>query len=353
MTNEPRFLPHDEIGDAVRTLMEGGDLRCAVAFWGDGAGKALFGRGVTRTARILCDITMGGTRPQALKNLGAPANARLRHVRGLHAKAYLSDRGAIIGSANASQGGIGFLRRAKLTEAATFHPATSLIHGQAAAWFDRLWKDAERVDEAALEPARRARERAAPRPAPTPSVSVDPRSLIVAVLADPDRFRGVGIVFTSDDATEESRDETAEALIHRDRDLHLLSPSQRKAIRKWHVGDVFSEWTPQDNAASPGIFVCAHRNRRGTIGYYLYLREHALVLQGGRGMVLATRRARMLRSKLGFARGLAAMATFDAPRLERCFAAVGGEGHHLAENATKLARLLDKAVAPNDEANGG
>ncbi len=51
---------------------------------------------------------MGGSNPKELRALGAPDNRRIKHLRGLHAKVYLSNKGLITNSANASNNGIGF-----------------------------------------------------------------------------------------------------------------------------------------------------------------------------------------------------------------------------------------------------
>lgn len=51
---------------------------------------------------------MQATTQAALIALGAPHNERLLHLDGLHAKVYLSRRGAVVCSANASSNGIGF-----------------------------------------------------------------------------------------------------------------------------------------------------------------------------------------------------------------------------------------------------
>ncbi len=89
-----RFLDDGLLGPAIRDLLQGADLRCAVAFWGNGAVKSLFPDAhVPSSSRIICDISMGGANPHELKALGAPDNPNLFHLKGLHAKVYISDRG--------------------------------------------------------------------------------------------------------------------------------------------------------------------------------------------------------------------------------------------------------------------
>lgn len=101
-----RFIAGSDLADAIRDVLGGNNVRCAVAFWGTGA-EALLDQATGDQPRIICDVTLGGTSPNALRALGAPENDRLRYVPSLHAKVYISDRGAIVGSANASQNGVG------------------------------------------------------------------------------------------------------------------------------------------------------------------------------------------------------------------------------------------------------
>ncbi|MBK5927474.1 hypothetical protein [Rhodobaculum claviforme] len=116
----------------------------------------LFGPGAaTRDdLRIICDIGMGGTNPEALITLGAPRRDGLRHCSNMHAKVYLSDAGLVMGSANASANGIGLnADAAGLTEAGTFSTAHSPAWEAAATWFENLWTRAAAVDADAMDRA--------------------------------------------------------------------------------------------------------------------------------------------------------------------------------------------------------
>ena len=325
-----KFLDHDEMGPAIRQLMKGTNLRCAVAFWGVGATRALFNKSqVPDDARLICDISMGGTNPTELKGLGAPRNAKLRHLPGLHAKVYLSDEGLITGSSNASNNGIGFLDVAKLTEAGTFHAPGSDAYKQAAAWFERVWKPSKKIGKRKPRAGIDRLARVA-----------DPKSLLDTVSADPGAFRGVGFVFSTGRCTEKDRDDTRKAVIAEDDalDVPLISKSARKELADWNVDNVFGDWSPQDISAWPKEFVCAHRGGRGAITYWFYDRSHTAVLKKARGMVLATQ-PRGLRQKLGFAHGRTTMAQVDAKRLARIFDHLD-EGHKLYESGEKLAEVL-------------
>jgi hypothetical protein len=336
----PRFLDHEQLGSEIRRLLKGAGVRCAVAFWGDGAAASLFAGPPPADARIICDIAMGGSNPRELEELGAPRNPALKHLPGLHAKVYLSSEGLVTGSANASNNGIGFLDTAALIEAGTFHEPDSKAWKQAASWFDQLWKRAPPVDEAALEAAAaawRRRKRSEVRLTRPPNSA----SLLDVVAAEPERFRGVGFVFTTGSSTVEQRDETAEAVISSDkaRPIPLLSKSERRAVANWRVADLFSEWEPEDISAWPERFACAHRGARGRTSYWFYRRVHTAVLDGGRGMVMA-RRAGTLRGELGFEHGRKAMAAVDEERLDAVFNDVRPEVHRLHESGEKLVELL-------------
>ena len=150
---------------------------------------------------------MGGSNPQELKSLGAPTNPRIKHLRGLHAKVYLSDKGLITSSANASNNGIGFLAVAKLVEAGSFHSPQSEAFRSAVRWFENIWNCASVVDEFALDQAEKAWERKTHIAGPLNNgITSNPRSLFDAVANDRARFRGVGFVFTTGNATVEDRD---------------------------------------------------------------------------------------------------------------------------------------------------
>jgi hypothetical protein len=149
-----QFLTGDALSRRIRDVASGANARLAVAFWGRGAPSELFGPGVAGRddLRIICDIGMGGTNPEALADLGAPGRDGIRHCENLHAKVYLSDAGVVVGSANASSNGIGNLADpSRLTEAGTFSDAHSPAWDAAAAWFEDLWTRATVVDADAMD----------------------------------------------------------------------------------------------------------------------------------------------------------------------------------------------------------
>lgn len=118
--------------------MRGCDLRCAVAFWGIGATDRLFPSGVPEDARIVCELSIGSTNPEVLRAMGAPENKRLKHLEQLHAKVYISDQGAIVCSANASDNGIGFVEVAGLVEAGVLIEPGTKAFLQVEGWFGKF-----------------------------------------------------------------------------------------------------------------------------------------------------------------------------------------------------------------------
>jgi hypothetical protein len=269
------FLDDRQLAPAIKHVLQGSAVRCAVAFWGNGAAGALFDeRGLPEDAKIICEIGMGCSNPDELTKLGAPNNPKLKFMAGLHAKVYISSKGLVVGSANASDNGIGFFKSAKLIEAGTFHEPESETYKQGAEWFERTFQGCKQIDTEALERAGRLwRARPPSRRAPE-SHEQDPASLLDAVVTDPQRFRGVGFVFTFGRATKEQRDEAAKAIISEDgkSSAPLLSKEQKKAIRSWPLGNVFSGWDTKEIWAWPQKFICVHLNRLGRPTYWPYKR---------------------------------------------------------------------------------
>jgi len=152
------FLVGDDLSKRIREVARGRDARCAVAFWGTGAAYEVFGGEFAQRddVKIICDISMGGTNPSTLRQLGAPENELLKYKDSLHAKTYLSEEGLVVGSANASSNGIGSAGRpAGLVEAGSFFPTGSPEWQTAKRWFFSLWKKegCVKVDQQALERA--------------------------------------------------------------------------------------------------------------------------------------------------------------------------------------------------------
>ncbi len=229
-----RFIAGSDLADAIRDVLGGNNVRCAVAFWGTGA-EALLDQATGDQPRIICDVTLGGTSPNALRAIGAPDNARLRYLPSLHAKVYISDRGAIVGSANASKNGVGLDGPPSLIESGVLVSPDNDTFGQAVIWFETQWKASKKVDTSALDLATKRFQ-----PGRTPgSRTVRPGSLLDLIAVDPDRFSDVSIVLVQVPTTQAERDRVRTAV----RDAN---PNEIEEIVALPNNGMFIGWEPQD-----------------------------------------------------------------------------------------------------------
>lgn len=246
------FLTGSELSAAIRHVLGGADIRCAVAFWGNDSDQLFDCDATVEGIRIVCDISMGGCNPKALCSLGAPDNVNIRYHDGLHAKVYLSDRGAVVGSANASNNGIGFgSKDALLVEAAIFHTPKAEAWGKASAWFDTLHSNAPQVDAAALERASRLYR---PRRPHRAGVTRRPGSLLDMVIAEPDRFDDIGFVLSATSSKKSEFNSARRAaikvgidrgLIMGTRDDDMFIGWDSKDVRRWPTSFI-ELWMPDD-----------------------------------------------------------------------------------------------------------
>jgi hypothetical protein len=229
------FLTNEELAQRIGHVTTGKDVRCAVAFWGDRAAESLFGSPTAASeVQIICDISMGASCPNELRTLGAPDNPNLRHQDGLHAKVFMSDRGIVVGSANATHNALGFKQKGipPLTEAASFHEAGSAVWLDASDWFHKLFKDSARVDATALDHAEQLWKFGGGR-----ETGVRPDSLFDLVSTSPERFTNIGFVFTQDASTQAQRTKARKAAVSLTGDEHLSV---------WPDDDMFCGWTKGD-----------------------------------------------------------------------------------------------------------
>ena len=278
------FLAGSELSAAIRHVLGGSNRRCAVAFWGKGSSNLIEGGIEGSGLRIVCDISMGGCHPDALRSLGAPDDGDVRYHDGLHAKVYLSDRGVIVGSANASDNGVGFgTNGAVLVEAGTFHTAASKAWAQASDWFEALHFDALQVDEAALDKAARLFR---PRRASHAAVAGRHGSLLDMIVADPDRFDGIGFVLASTSSSEEERSAARKSAIKAGID--------RKLVKDTSDNDMFVGWSRKEVLRWPTTFIelWMPKNR-----LYLYART-TIAMHAPEGNVFTRKSKRAVGSML-------------------------------------------------------
>lgn len=349
-----RFLDHKQVRDAVQTVIAGDDVRCAVAFWGDGALKTLFGsKKRASKARIICDLSMGGTNPEELTLLGAPDNPDLKHFRGLHAKLYLSSAGMVVTSANASNRGIGFVEPAALTECGTFHRPDTTAFREGAKWFDTLWGKAEMVDPEALATARAAwAKRARPGAPKGAPLTAAPDTLLRRIAADPEGYRGIGVVFSTGEAGREDVQQAAEEAmaVEGKRRKPKLKEGEIIRLPDWTKGNLFIGWPDADANAWPGLFLCAHRGARGAYSYWCYSRFFRVKLDRDEWSIFAEP-SRELRSRIGLTGSARQSARAEGELLEKIFTyldAVAGPddiGYRLCESPMHLGQLLAEVDA--------
>ncbi|MCB4825447.1 phospholipase D family protein [Roseicella aerolata] len=158
-----KFLTRPDLDEAIRDVLLGKRVRCAVAFWGRGADE-LFSRSAhpEREVKIVCNLKSGGTNPAVIRKL-VKQGALVRQRGDLHAKVYVSDRGAVVTSANASANGMGL----ESSEAIGWLEAGVVIPDPSApaAWFEQIWPTCHEITPSDLKVAQAAwqrRQRAKP-----------------------------------------------------------------------------------------------------------------------------------------------------------------------------------------------
>ena len=124
----------------------------AVAFWGKGAAsnlKIVKGSKV----RIICNLESGACNPDEIERLRTVAQVKTHPE--LHAKVYLTDNAAIIGSSNASANGLAMSANdvAGWREANMVVDDPSILPG-IRSWFAKMWKDARSIENNDIDRAR-------------------------------------------------------------------------------------------------------------------------------------------------------------------------------------------------------
>jgi hypothetical protein len=146
-----RFLQGHDLDTEIQKILAEPSPRCAVAFLGRGA-PGLFDD--SRPAKIICNLTSGGTNPFAIEELQSAHE--IRHNSKLHAKVYLGSASAIVTSANLSANGLGLE-----ADALSFWIEAGILTDQAdeiARWFEELWSDpaSQTITTADIETAKQA-----------------------------------------------------------------------------------------------------------------------------------------------------------------------------------------------------
>lgn len=248
------FLSGAMLAKRIREVCEGEDCRIAVAYWGTGIPEAL-SLDACGSSRIICDVSSGGTNPAALKSLGAPSNKNLRHIPKLHAKVYISSTGVVVGSANASENGIG--SAPATLEAGVFCRPEGDWGASAVEWFEERWRDAKQIDAAALERCRLSWRRSAASRAVGAIERQNAAATLPSLLREnPAVFGDIEFLLTNEPIDPDARDA---ALRMNKKEEPNLDPT-RFCLFGW--GD-------DDDKMVPSRFISIHRGLRGA--YWLSL----------------------------------------------------------------------------------
>jgi hypothetical protein len=258
-----KVLHGNDLAEAVRSLFETDGLRCAVAFWGPE--MAALAR--SRKVEVVLDISMNCTSRAALEALGVaegmPADVvdRIGVLDGLHAKLYLGDDVAIVGSANASGNALGRSGGLpKLQEAGVLLGRQS--DPEAFEQVESIWRHylslSRRIrpsdlDRAPLLPATRAS-----RDDP-PTTEDDAGSILEAVRLMPEAFARATFIFADHpadadeiEAGEDAYEEAHGARPRRDGRRHICSiddgPELDRKLRP--ASQVFMWWF----GSQPGLY---------------------------------------------------------------------------------------------------
>lgn len=152
------FLTGTAIQQAVQAIMSRpGDVMAAVSYWGKHGEKrtGLKSKKNPRRARIICDLDDVACNPFAVAGL-LKRQIRVKTLRRLHAKVWISGDDVILGSANAS--GAALPRKPddrKANVEAVFEINCRDRAQQVREWFEARWKDAREINDAHLERAKR------------------------------------------------------------------------------------------------------------------------------------------------------------------------------------------------------
>lgn len=186
----------DYLAEVKKLVQVSERLDIAVAFWGEGS-DALIVPATNRAARIICNLSSGGTNPTPIRKL-IELGFVVKQQNDLHAKVILSTDVAIVGSANLSTNGL----QLEGGESAGWSEAGVLVTTSEelrdiARWFEAEWSRAREITTSHLDSAEAAwllRRKARPKLKQAKSLfDLAPSEV---------RDRGVYILIWSDDASE-------------------------------------------------------------------------------------------------------------------------------------------------------
>lgn len=200
-----------EITKRIRRLFGKADeICCIVAFWGRGADELFrnVDEDIVERIRIVCNLTSGGTNPQVIEEL-RNKGFRVKQNSILHSKVYWTNRGIVVGSANASANGLSLesVEQDGWLEAAIYSNRPEDVK-TVRAYVDEVWNASDEVTAQDLTNAKVNWKRR--RPIPLPNAGID----FITALRNgmfTDRENTVYIVIDVEDASDYLDDITAQA----------------------------------------------------------------------------------------------------------------------------------------------
>ena len=162
-----------QITKRIRRLFSRADkICCIVAFWGRGAGELFrtVDEEIIERTRIVCNLTSGSTNPRVIEEL-RNKGFRVKHNSILHSKVYWTNRGIVVGSANASANGLSLesVEQDGWLEAAIHsnRPADIEVVQN---YVDEIWTASDEVTEQDLKNAKMKWRNRRPPPQPNPGI---------------------------------------------------------------------------------------------------------------------------------------------------------------------------------------
>lgn len=241
------FLTDSDNTRRVRELISTSEhIDLGVAFLGDEAVRILQR---AKSSRVICNLSSGGTNPNAVKRIREFNNIDIRSNDLLHAKVYLTRNEAIITSANLSANGLGL----EEDEIATWQEAGMLVRdkeelARIQSWFEGLWAKSKYITDDDIENALSVwKKRRRNRP-----VTSNQNSLLKTLQHNPEslRNRNIYLVISTDAMSEEG--------------IETLKDIKRRK-KYGHNVDAYENWSdlPEDS-----FFVDVYVGPRGGFEYY-------------------------------------------------------------------------------------
>lgn len=220
-----RLIDESELGSCVRSISKR-RLDAAVAFWGVGASKELQLIRCDRV-RIILNLTSGACNPKEVRTLLGLPNVQVRNHAELHAKVWLGEDTAIVGSSNASTNGLAVEGGASAWREMNLLLSASSHQEALRRWFAARWRESRLISDADLALAEAAFER---RRRTSGLVESAQLGLLHAFASHPEAFRKARIYLTL-------AEEYASAV-----ELSAMRIAQREARAATRAG----RWTVED-----------------------------------------------------------------------------------------------------------